>query len=60
MLLFFTLEALEDEAAEDEAAEDDDDEEEEDDDGVSGAGTLRPENDLPEELGEAILECAAA
>ena len=59
MLLFFTLEALEDEAAEDEAAEDDDDEEEEDDDG-DGAGTLLPENDLPEELGEAILECAAA
>ena len=59
MLLFFTLEALEEDEAAAVAAEDDDDDEEEDDDG-DGAGTLRPENDLPEELGEAILECAAA
>ena len=60
MLLFFTLEALEEDEAAAVAAEDDDDDEEEEDDDGDGAGTLRPENDLPEELGEAILECAAA
>ncbi len=64
VLLFFTLEALEDDddgvaAEDDDGVDDDDDEEEEEEDGDS-ADTLRPENDLPVELGEAILECAAA